>query len=876
MRTGKKSKGLTAKIITNLFGVGVSIFLAILIIATLISMKSQMLLVRDRLISASCENAGLISQIVGEYYNQTDGTAAGLRAYRMAPEAQRRDFVDQALIGLLSRNENYSAAYAYFEKGEMTLPPATPPATPVAVPPADTASSATDAAAPSESPEAATSTPTDAAAPTAPTETPPADTAGSTQPVTPETATSPDATAPAETPEAATTPETTPPTETPETATTPETTPPAETPEAATTPETTTPPVETPEAATTPETAPPAETPATAVPPVTETATATDIAYRTVINQSKDGTYTPEHSEDIFDVYGESFYTQAKNDGKTFVMEPYLDETSGKMMISIISPIYDNAGEFRGVMGVDVDLTTLQTGKFAATGYKSSHLLVLSQSGKVLIDSANNANQGKDMSALNYEGLADALTQTLALPEGTTYTNEQYLVRQDVANPLTGKEALSIMVPINKYGSRWVTQISVDNSEREASVWEDTRYLALDIVILGFILLLIMSRLVRRKITPLKEIVYGLEQLSEGNLNVKINLNTNDEFETLAETLTRTSQTLRNYVGEISEVLSEMANDNMDVTIEQEYLGDFTPIKTSIMTITESLNGALSDIKDASEQVSGGSDLVSQASQTLSQGASEQANAVEALAKTISSISEQVTDNANNAENASEMAATVGQEITDCSSKMEEMMGAMSEINKSSDSIGKIIKVIEDIAFQTNILALNAAVEASRAGVAGRGFAVVADEVRKLASQSSESASDTTKLIQSSISSVEHGMKIASETAESMGQVVNGAQTIIQKIDMISDASKQQADSILQVTRNVESISDVVQNNSATAEESAAASEELSNQAKMLMEQVGRFHIRRQAESMLMDDISDFSDSNFEFDSDMAVEQGKY
>lgn len=843
MRTGKKRKGLTAKIITNLFGVGVSIFLAILVIATLISMKSQMLLVRDRLISASCENAGLISQIVGEYYSQTDGTAAGLRSYRMAPEAQRRDFVDQALIGLLSRNENYSAAYAYFEKGEMTLPPAPPPATPVAVPPADTASSATDAAAPSESPDTATPSPTDATAPTEPTESPQTDTAGTTAPV--------------ETPETAPTPETTTPAETPETAPTPETTAPAETPEAAPTPETTTPPVET-------------------VPPVTETATATDIAYRTVINQSKDGTYTPEHSEDIFDVYGESFYTQAKNDGKTFVMEPYLDETSGKMMISILSPIYDNTGEFRGVMGVDVDLSTLQTGKFAATGYKSSHLLVLSQSGKVLIDSANNANQGKDMSTLNYEGLADALTQTLALPEGTTYTNEQYLVRQDVANPLTGKEALSIMVPVTKYGSRWAVQISVDNSEREASVWEDTRYLALDIVILGFILLLIMSRLVRRKITPLKEIVYGLEQLSEGNLNVKINLNTNDEFETLAETLTRTSQTLRNYVGEISEVLSEMANDNMDVTIEQEYLGDFTPIKTSITTITESLNGALSDIKDASEQVSGGSDLVSQASQTLSQGASEQANAVEALAKTISSISEQVTDNANNAENASEMAATVGQEITDCSTKMEEMMGAMSEINKSSDSIGRIIKVIEDIAFQTNILALNAAVEASRAGVAGRGFAVVADEVRKLASQSSESASETTKLIQGSISSVEHGMKIASETAESMGQVVNGAQTIIQKIDMISDASKQQADSILQVTRNVESISDVVQNNSATAEESAAASEELSNQAKMLMEQVGRFHIRRQAESMLMDDMSDFSAGSSEFDSDMVVEHGKY
>lgn len=758
MRIGKR-KGLTAKIITNLFIVGVTIFAGIVLIASLIGMKTQSELIRDKLISTSCENADLISKLVGEYYSQTDGVAAGLSSYSIIPEAQRRDYLDQALIGLLERNPNYTAAYAYFEQGEMAISPVkkevstpvTPPAT-VANPPA-----------------------TDSAA------------------------------APLVIGASAT---------------------------AATT--TTTPPVASATATT---------------PPVAKS----EIAYKTVIQKNDDGKYNSEHFENANDVYKKSFYTQAKSTGKSLIVEPYIDNSSGKdiIMISIVSPILDNLGTFMGIVGADVNLQSIQNFRKATTGYQSTHLLALSEGGKVLIDSVNNDNIALDISKLNYEGAAESTKQAIALPEDTSYTNSRYILRTNTINPQSGKLGVAITVPINIYGSNWAIQLSVDNSDWMAGVWEDARFLALDISILGTILLFIMSKLVRRKIKPLKQIVYGLEQLSQGNLNVVIELKTNDEFETLAEILTQTSQTLRNYVSEISEVLSQMAKNNMDVKIEQKYIGDFTPIKTSITTITNSLNNALSDIRDASTQVSGGSDLVSQASQTLSQGATEQANSVETLARTISSISSQVTQNANNAANANVMANTVGDELSDCSDKMKKMMDAMTKINQSSSSIGEIIKVIQDIALQTNVLALNAAVEASRAGSAGQGFAVVADEVRKLAIQSANSASKTTKLIEGSVSTVGDGMKIASQTFDSMEHVVLSAKEIIQKIDMIYAASKQQAESIIEVRENVDAISDVVQNNSATAEESAAASEELSGQAKMLMLQVEQFKVRHREEDLL-------------------------
>ena len=227
----------------------------------------------------------------------------------------------------------------------------------------------------------------------------------------------------------------------------------------------------------------------------------------------------------------------------------------------------------------------------------------------------------------------------------------------------------------------------------------------------------------------------------------------------------------------------------------------------------------------AADQVSAGSDEVSNGAQVLAQGSTEQASAIEELSASIDTVAGQVKQNADHAVDANSQMAVVGDEMEKSNSEMKKMLDAMSDINESSTKIAKIIKAIEDIAFQTNILALNAAVEAARAGAAGKGFAVVADEVRNLAGKSAEAATNTNVLITSSVEAVQNGMKIADATAQTLVEAVNGSKEVMGLIEQISAASKEQALSIEQITQGVEQISGVVQTNSATAEESAAASE---------------------------------------------------
>ena len=238
-----------------------------------------------------------------------------------------------------------------------------------------------------------------------------------------------------------------------------------------------------------------------------------------------------------------------------------------------------------------------------------------------------------------------------------------------------------------------------------------------------------------------------------------------------------------------------------------------------------------------------GAEQVSSGAQTLSQGATEQASTIEELAATISEISQQINDTAQNAAQASDHMNTVGSEAEESKRRMQKMLGAIGDIKNSADEIGKIIKTIEDIAFQTNILALNAAVEAARAGSAGKGFAVVADEVRNLANKSQEASKSTSVLIENALQAVANGTSIADETAQSLVSVVEGVDGVRETIELISGASNEQAIAISQVTQGIDQVSSVVQTNSATAEESAAASEELSGQAQMLKELVSQFRL---------------------------------
>ncbi|MEG2073995.1 MAG: methyl-accepting chemotaxis protein, partial [Angelakisella sp.] len=349
---------------------------------------------------------------------------------------------------------------------------------------------------------------------------------------------------------------------------------------------------------------------------------------------------------------------------------------------------------------------------------------------------------------------------------------------------------------------------------------------------------------------PVTACAKRLVQLSEGDLHTEVMAATSkDETGIMLTALKSTMDSLNTMINDIDRGLGEMAQGNLDVVANSEFTGDFTQLEISMNTILDSLNDTLGQINVASDQVSSGSDQVSSGAQALSQGATEQASSVEELAATIAEISQQIKNNADNAVTASKKSSASGDEVELSNRKMQQLIVAMEEISHSSQEIGKVIKTIEDIAFQTNILALNAAVEAARAGAAGKGFAVVADEVRNLASKSAEAAKGTTALIEGAVKAVEKGTALADDTAKSLVSVVNGTQEVGALVNKISTASNEQASSTAQITQGIDQISSVVQTNSATAEESAAASEELSGQAAMLKQLVGRFKLRGGASS---------------------------
>ena len=345
-------------------------------------------------------------------------------------------------------------------------------------------------------------------------------------------------------------------------------------------------------------------------------------------------------------------------------------------------------------------------------------------------------------------------------------------------------------------------------------------------------------------IEPISEATSVLQEMAKGNLNVNMAGEYQGDHAVIKGALNDTINNIKGYIDEIAFTLSEVARGDLVVEITSEYRGDFVELKDSINTIISSLNGVLSDINIAAEQVAAGSRQVSDGNQEISQGATEQAASIEELSASITQIAEQIKQSAAHNAMATDIADKSKHAADTGNERMKNMLGAMQDIDESSSSISKIIKVIDDIAFQTNILALNAAVEAARAGAHGKGFAVVAEEVRNLAARSANAAKETTTLIEGSIKKVEAGTQIANETALALSSIVEGSQRSLSLLGNISVASSEQATGIAQINRGIEQLSTVVQTNSATAEEGAAASEELSSQAELLKSMIGNFKLR--------------------------------
>lgn len=365
----------------------------------------------------------------------------------------------------------------------------------------------------------------------------------------------------------------------------------------------------------------------------------------------------------------------------------------------------------------------------------------------------------------------------------------------------------------------------------------------------ALVITLLLSTYLTRSITgPIRELEKAAEKIVGGDFDIKVTYESKDEMGSLAKAFKNMTMILGDVISDASRLLREMADGNFDVRTkaEERYVGQFQGLLSSMRKLNRDLSMTLGQINQSADQVSSGSGQVSNGAQALAQGATEQAASVEELAATITNISHQVKTTADNAMEARHQANTAGDEVDECNTQMKDMMAAMEEITRTSNEIGKIIKTIEDIAFQTNILALNAAVEAARAGEAGKGFAVVAEEVRSLASKSSVASKNTAELIESSIEAVSRGTKIANSTAESLMRVVDQVRSASGKVDDIANAAEEQSGAIEQVTLGVDQISSVVQTNSATAEESAAASQELSEQASMLKSLVAKFSLREE------------------------------
>jgi methyl-accepting chemotaxis protein len=350
-------------------------------------------------------------------------------------------------------------------------------------------------------------------------------------------------------------------------------------------------------------------------------------------------------------------------------------------------------------------------------------------------------------------------------------------------------------------------------------------------------------------------LVINLERLANGELFCDMSVSEADMdtqeihslFKNISDNLHMSVDAISNYIEDISGVLGEISNGNLNVKITSDYMGDFVKLKDSINGIVTSLNETLSEINTSADQVAAGTSQVSDGSQEISQGATEQAASIEQLTAAVTEIAAQTKHNALSANQANQMSIEAKDGAVQGNKQMKLLQQAMRDINESSASISKIIKVIDDIAFQTNILALNAAVEAARAGVHGKGFAVVAEEVRNLAARSAGAAKETTELIEGSIKKTDAGTHITDETAAALENIVQSVEKAVMLVAEIAAASNQQATAISEINRGIEQMSQVVQTNSATAEEAAAASEELSSQAELLKMMVSRFQLQSES-----------------------------
>lgn len=531
-----------------------------------------------------------------------------------------------------------------------------------------------------------------------------------------------------------------------------------------------------------------------------------------------------------FDALTKSWYQNGVKSEDFILGDVYFDEDSQSYVVGASGVLKDSNGEVRGVAAADVYLDSISQIVSGVQIEDTGGIFLVDAQTDTIIGHKDKEIAGKKLSEVGSAMYTYAGEQIRAGKTGLTLNNGTYIQIENIP------------------GSNWVAVAYVSRAEVLEDLLQLTFNMLLVAAIAIILLILLIVILVKRIIgVPVKELSQAATKIAEGELEQTITYRSRDELGVLADDFNRVTLRLRDYVGyinEISEKLREIAGGNLAFTLEKEYAGEFEKIKIALEEISRELNRTMGQLQASSRDVAAGAEQVSSGATTLSQGSTEQAAEIETLAGHISAVSDSVHKIAKGAQEASHISGEVKKGLLSSNEKMQNMTEVIQKISDKSTEIHQIVKTIEDIAFQTNILALNAAVEAARAGEAGKGFAVVADEVRNLAGKSSEAAQETTVLLGQTVDAMEDGVRAARETAESMLSVVEDADKMSGLVDGIAEYTKEQDANTAEIISGIEQISTVVQTNVATAEASAAASEELSGQAAVLKGMVGRFRLK--------------------------------